>query len=652
MNNYDYTIRWQKELDLYTHLSSSIILEGNINDLHPFENNNQFEITDLDDYLHKYLQSIGYRLIVFFNHVDGLYFKEGVEKKNKILMSDFNKIISDTVLENEIDKNPIAGNEVRRSKFEQVTVLIRKAMANKKEPIAIVLNHASRYVTSSSNLMMSEQYLYSELFLSTKVREENKKSSQLEIQTGNENYLGNLLILTADKLNDIPTWYYLNNPLVKTISIPFPDRDIRKKIIKNNFQNFYGAHEVDIIDQEKIQNLIVDLTDGFRGLDFSALEDLTNKQKISVAKIEDAITLLKHGEKDNPWSHPDLLKKLPEIYNSLKERVKGQDACIQASVDIITRAIFGLSGIQHSSSRAKPKGILFFAGPSGTGKTELAKSLAEWLFGSEDFCIRFDMSEFSQSHSDQRLLGAPPGYVGYETGGELTNAVKQKPFSVLLFDEIEKAHPTILDKFLQILEDGRMTDGRGETVHFSDTLIIFTSNMGMKTIVTEEMVNPITGQKSVYERKIDTVKYGDEKDYETYRKKFMDAIDYEFKEVIHRPEIKNRIGENFIIFKYIGDEAGKAIMDSQLKKIKNNLMKEKKLQLEISENAYQNLFNQISLNLKDGGRGVGNQIEKHLINPLSRYISSNIITNNYKIIINDIIVGAETTEIICEHMKL
>lgn len=131
---------------------------------------------------------------------------------------------------------------------------------------------------------------------------------------------------------------------------------------------------------------------------------------------------------------------------------------------ILIRAYTGLSGLQHSAKARTPKGALFFVGPTGVGKTELAKSLAQFLFGDEDACIRFDMSEFNHEHADQRLVGAPPGYVGYEQGGQLTNAVKNRPFSLLLFDEIEKAHPRILDKFLQILEDGRLTDGKGETI--------------------------------------------------------------------------------------------------------------------------------------------------------------------------------------------
>lgn len=173
---------------------------------------------------------------------------------------------------------------------------------------------------------------------------------------------------------------------------------------------------------------------------------LSRDQKTHIKDLCSIIDLYKFGIKENPWE--DL--NLDHAYEDLERRVKGQPNALMQTLDVVKRAVTGMSSIT-SSTHGKPKGVLFFAGPTGTGKTETAKTLAEKIFGDESACIRFDMSEFSQSHSDQRLLGAPPGYVGYEAGGQLTNAVKNNPFCILLFDEIEKAHPSILDKFLQIL---------------------------------------------------------------------------------------------------------------------------------------------------------------------------------------------------------
>ena len=161
----------------------------------------------------------------------------------------------------------------------------------------------------------------------------------------------------------------------------------------------------------------------------------------------------------------------------MRAHVKGQDHAVQHMLDIVKRAATGIGRGPTAGVRAA---LPFWPGPAGTGKTELAKTITRLLFGDESAYIRFDTgSEFSAEHSDQRLIGAPPGYIGYNTGGELTNAIRQKPFSVVLFDEIEKAHPRILDKFLQILDDGVLTSGRGERVYFSESLIIFTSNLGM-----------------------------------------------------------------------------------------------------------------------------------------------------------------------------
>ena len=155
----------------------------------------------------------------------------------------------------------------------------------------------------------------------------------------------------------------------------------------------------------------------------------------------------------------------------------GQQAATQLVASVVQRGLLGLK------NRERPIGSFLFLGPSGVGKTELARVLAQKVFGSHTSLIRLDMSEFSDSHTVARLIGAPPGYVGHEAGGQLTEPVKAKPFSLVLLDEIEKAHPSIFDIFLQVLDDGRLTDGQGQTVNFSQTIILATSNIGIQDIV-------------------------------------------------------------------------------------------------------------------------------------------------------------------------
>jgi ATP-dependent Clp protease ATP-binding subunit ClpA len=249
--------------------------------------------------------------------------------------------------------------------------------------------------------------------------------------------------------------------------------------------------------------------------------------------------------------------------------------------------------------------VAFLAGPTGVGKTELAKTVTELLFGDESLCIRFDMSEFSAEHSDQRLIGAPPGYVGYDVGGELTNAVRQKPFSVVLFDEIEKAHPRILDKFLQVLDDGVLTSGRGERVYFSEAFLIFTSNLGIYRLDAhgERVPNVLPGEP-----------------YDAVQAKVKDEIARHFNLTLGRPEILNRLGENIMVFDFIRDDVAAEIFDAMLDGLALKAKQSQHVTVEISAEARHTLRQLCTADLSNGGRGIRNQLEVHFVNPLARLL--------------------------------
>ncbi len=268
-------------------------------------------------------------------------------------------------------------------------------------------------------------------------------------------------------------------------------------------------------------------------------------------------------------------------------------------LDIVKRAVTGVGGGRRGG---RPRGVAFLAGPTGVGKTELAKTITSLLFGDESAYIRFDMSEFSAEHADQRLIGAPPGYVGYDAGGELTNAIREKPFSVVLFDEIEKAHPRVLDKFLQILDDGVLTSGRGDRVYFSEALIVFTSNLGIYKL-TE------TGERAL--------NVSPNEPYEAVKHKVEAEIERHFKFVLNRPEILNRMGENIIVFDFIRENVAQQIFEQM---VSNTLadLKAQEVTISVSPKAMASLKALCLADLSNGGRGIRNQVEANLLNPMAR----------------------------------
>ena len=254
-------------------------------------------------------------------------------------------------------------------------------------------------------------------------------------------------------------------------------------------------------------------------------------------------------------------EKLKNLEENLHKRVIGQDEAVTAVAKAIRRGRVGLKDPN------RPIGSFLFLGPTGVGKTELSKALAENLFGNENTMIRVDMSEFMESHSVAKLIGSPPGYVGYDEGGQLTEKVRRKPYSVILFDEIEKAHPDVMNMLLQILEDGRLTDSQGRTVNFKNTVIIMTSNVGARLITDKNKLG-----FSNSNNKEEDIK----KEYEDTKKEVMTELKKQF-----RPELLNRI-DDIIVFHKLNDADVKKIIDLMLNQVKNRL-KEQDISIEIGD---------------------------------------------------------------------
>lgn len=645
--------KWHRELEIFSRIKPIVILEGNVLDRYVYPVDSACGVpkgtimSGLSAYLNTFLTDCGTDIVVEYDSIRG-FRNIGRPSGEDTPLSRFAGI-SGANIQNGVIDAPFAAP---RNGFEGTApAIIARALEQHESSVCVIMNFASRYITGPQHNPIEDVNAFTLLQqagLSSTNYRKRITGPDGKISQENRDSLNSVFII-VNKLNDLPSWFFLDNPAVKVINISTPRREERETFIKggNNFSSFFDRQiyneEIGFYQQpenqhllEELQNKFIGATDQFSFTDINSLRLLCKNEKLHLKELPSVVDLFKFGLKDNPWNAIDRTQ-VANAFEILQRRVKGQDLALKKTVDVIKRAVTGMASLQHSSN-SHPKGVLFFAGPTGTGKTELAKSMAELIFGDEKNFIRFDMSEFSQSHSDQRLLGAPPGYVGYEAGGQLTNAVRNNPFSIILFDEIEKAHPLILDKFLQILEDGRMTDGQGKTVYFSEAVIIFTSNLG----ISQEIQDPATGM--VQRKQVVTP----ELDYEEVQQKVMEGIERYFKEKISRPEILNRIGENIVIFDFIRPQVAELILNSQIKKIISRVSEEKKISIEISDKAREHLLEAAKGNLENGGRGIGNVVESHLINPLSRALFDLNVAENGTLKVVDIRDNGSIYELECE----
>lgn len=564
-----------------------ILLDGNVGDVYL---NAKRQIVDLKQFLMDMLKEMDYDDVLYWDRIDGI---DGDISRLSVI--DDVEIAGDTYDFDDEEDVQLQESPSGSGQFKEPSEIFNIIFKNLKKPnrkTAFVLNWADYLFSTGGQLQPDERELLTLLGKAIKDKKVEYLSAEVNEST---------VILITSKLALFPISFYQGNPEVSCLTLSKPDREEREKMlekIESGFDVKLNPGEALLTSEKK--NEYIDMLDDFTNREIIQMARLSRKE--NRMPFEQLYLLFKYGEKDNPWEKLDY-QAVKDIKKILGERVVGQEDAIEKIEKVVVKAYMGLTGIHKSSSRSAPKGVLFFVGPTGVGKTELSKALAKFLFGDEQACIRFDMSEYAQENSDQKLIGAPPGYVGYEEGGQLTNAVKEKPFSIILFDEIEKAakpNPRILDIFLQILEDGRLTDSKGETVYFNESVIIFTSNLGASEVSSSGTNEDIAEE-------------------------FIKIVKNYFDNEIKRPEILGRIGySNIVPFNFIRDrEFTIKIAKSKLRPVQKAILEKYRIDLEFEDEL--RFINYIlgGADSGKGGRDILNAINDKLLDELSMFMFEN-----------------------------
>ena len=599
-----FKIRWIQEFEKLIHRRQHIILYGNIYDHFLWRGAYQ----NIHHFLKSYFLDNQFDLVVSYDDIE----------KFKFAKPDMTELFDNLALRRGALETYLPIEE----SFRQIFGLLSQPKTSVAVTVELGDMLASKSISQGSGrhpLMML-------------------KKSTLEaslIANGALKGFRNTLVILVNELETVPQWFYHKNPFLRRIQVSLPSKDERREFalrffapMANGMGGFYEGDRIEVhppspeqpSELEVLAEEFADLTEEFQIWDLEALRHTSWQEKIPLEtnKIWRLVNFYKFGQREDPWEKLSA-DKVANAGKELSEMVLGQERAISAVTTMLSSARVGLSMSSNKGPSGKPKGVFFFVGPTGVGKTELAKAMTKLVFGNEEALARFDMSEYREENADQKLIGAPPGYTGYEEGGQLTNRVIDYPYSILLFDEIEKAHPKILDKFLQILEDGRLTDGKGQTAYFSQTAIIFTSNIG-----ASDKTDPQTGN-IIREGIMNRVKDGDVFGYEEVKTHFEAEVYWYFTSLIGRAELLSRLGDNIVVFDLLRSQFVSMIGKKLLLKLAEVAAEKYQLILKFQPSVYGVLRKRMGEgdNLLFGGRRIKTVLESLVERPLNIWIFKN-----------------------------